>query len=115
MLLRSGFANATLERRLVTLNQTLITLTESITFFASEIDKQFTFNKDLKNEPQRKAKRIELQQKNTDYYQASRQLKEAQAQRNLLQVELNQCRNEFSVTKLMYRRQTLELEIQVAA
>jgi hypothetical protein len=107
-------AIAKLQRELLELDQQIIGLTESVTIFLAEIDKQIAFDQTLKNDAQRKVKRIEMQQADPDYYTASRQLKETQEKRALLDIDLQRLRNEFSVLKLERREAIASMELHAS-
>lgn len=83
--------------------------TELLGFMDGEIELTIASNEGLKNEQQRKAKRLELQQQ-PDYLQVLLSLKEAKKDRERLQIKLNFLRNEFSVTKLEERKAIASLE-----
>lgn len=83
--------------------------TELLGFMNREIELLIASDEGLKNEQQRKAKRLELQQQ-PDYLQFLASLKEAKEDRERLQIKLNLLRNEFSVTKLEARLQAAQLE-----
>lgn len=101
---------ANLQRQILNLDQKLISLVESVRIFEAEIDKAIAFDSSLKNEIQRKTKRIELQQSDSDYYQASRILKQSKEKRELLAIELELARNVFGLLKLEKREAIAHLE-----
>lgn len=108
-------AIARIQRQILDLDQHLIGLTESVKIFEAEIDKAIAFDVTLKNEAQRKARRIELQQTDGDYYTASRLLKETKEKRELLHIELELLRNQFAILKLEKREAITRLEVEAAA
>lgn len=108
-------AIAHLQRQILDLDQHLIGLVESVKIFEAEIDKEIAFDATLKNEAQRKARRIELQQTDGDYYAASRLLKETKEKREMLAIELELLRNQFSILKLEKREAIARLEAEAAA
>ena len=108
-------AIAKLQRQILELDQEIITLSESVSLFASLIDKAIAFDTSLKNEAQRKATKLERQQDDPDYYEASTALKEAKRKRDQLGIELDLLRSQFSVAKLEARSAIVHLEAQVAA
>ncbi len=67
------------------------------------------FNKELKNEQQRKTKRLELKQE-PDYLQVKAALIEATEKRDKTVIQLNLLRNQFSVAKLEARQAIANLE-----
>lgn len=107
-------AIARIQRQVLDLDQHLIGLTESVKIFEAEIDKEIAFDATLKNEAQRKARRIELQQTDGDYYAASRLLKETKEKREMLAIELELLRNQFAILKLEKREAIARLEIEIA-
>ena len=68
-------ATALLQRQILKLDQELISLNESVKIFEAEIDKAIAFDTTLKNDAQRKAKRIEMQQTDGDFYEAYQNLR----------------------------------------
>ncbi|UBF27462.1 hypothetical protein K9N68_05820 [Kovacikia minuta CCNUW1] len=68
-------AIAKLERQLLTLDQEIIGLQETVSIISVEIEKQVIADASLTNDTKRKAKRLELQQSDADYYKASVKLK----------------------------------------
>lgn len=108
-------AIARLQRQILDLDQHLIGLTESVKIFEAEIDKAIAFDATLKNEAQRKARRIELQQTDGNYYAASRLLKETKEKRETLAIELELLRNQFSILKLEKREAIARLEATAVA
>lgn len=107
-------AIARIQRQILDLDQHLIGLTESVKIFEAEIDKAIAFDVTLKNEAQRKARRIELQQTDGDYYAASRLLKETKEKRETLAIELELLRNQFAILKLEKHEVIARLEVEIA-
>jgi hypothetical protein len=105
---------ARLQYQILDLDQLIISLAESVKIFEAEIDKQIAFDSNLKNDAQRKARRIELQQTDGDYYTASRQLLETKSKRDLLQIQLELVKNQFSVLKLEKREAIARAEAMAA-
>lgn len=108
-------AIAHIQRQILDLDQNLIGLTESVKIFEAEIDKVIAFDTSLKNDTQRKAKRIELQQTDGDFYSASLLLKQTKKKRNSVEIDLELLRNQFSVLKLEKREAIARLENQTIA
>jgi hypothetical protein len=108
-------AIAQLQRQILDLDQNIIGLAESVKIFEAEIDKTIAFDSNLRNDAQRKARRIELQQTDGDYYQASRLLKETKEKRELLAIELELLRNSFAIAKLERREAIAQLELAASA
>ncbi len=88
---------------LLELNREIRRHTQSVNFFLASIDRQIAYDTTLKNEAQRKAKRFELMQKDSDYLAASQALDEATEKRDKLTVELDFLRNQFGILKLELR------------
>ncbi len=107
-------AIAKLQRQILDLDQNIISLAESVKIFEAEIDKAIAFDGSLKNDAQRKAKKIEMQQSDGDYYQSSRLLKETKEKRDSLAIDLELVRNRFTVAKLEKREAIAKLEIEAA-
>lgn len=113
----SGYpqAIAELQRQILDFDQSLIALSESVKIFEAEIDKVIAFDANLKNDAQRKARRIELQQTDGDFYQASTMLKQTKEKRDLLAIDLELLRNSFALAKLEKREAIAQLELQASA
>ena len=107
-------AIAKLQRSILEFDQNLIGLVESVKIFEAEIDKEIAFDPSLKNDSQRKARRIELQQTDGDFYQATLLLKQTKEKRDLLAIDLELLRNNFSVLKLDKREAIARMELQAA-
>lgn len=107
-------AIAKLQLQLLTLDQALIMLQESLSILSVEIEKQIVSDAALTNDTKRKAKRLALQQSDPDYARAARELKAAQMDRDRLDIDLLLLRNQFSVLKLEERRAIASLELQAS-
>lgn len=104
-------AIAKLQRQILSLDQSLIGLQESLSILGIEIEKQVLGDASLSNDAKRKARRLELQQSDLDYCKAANELKTAQAKRDSLDIDLLLLRNQFSVLKLEERRAIASLEL----
>ncbi len=102
-------AIASLEESLLQANLEVEIQSERLAFFDGEIEAVIASDSALKNEQQRKAKRLEKQQE-PDYLEAKAALKDALLRRERLSIQLNQMRNEFSVAKLEARMKVANLE-----
>ncbi len=102
-------AIASVEEKLLRLNQEIEIQNQLISFLDADIEKAIANDKDLKNEQQRKTKRLELQQQ-PDYLEVRRKLTEIKEERDFNLIKLNQLRSEFSVMKLELRMQIANLE-----
>ncbi|PPS41931.1 hypothetical protein [Chroococcidiopsis sp. TS-821] len=107
-------AIARIQRQILDTDQHLIGLTEGVKIFEAEIDKAIAFDTSLKNEAQRKARRIELQQTDGNSYAASRLLRETKEKREILAIELELLRNQFAILKLEKREAIARLEVELA-
>jgi multidrug resistance efflux pump len=104
-------AIAQVQRQILTLDQQLIGLQETVSFMAMEVEKRVIADGSLTNDTKRKARRLELQQVDPDFYRASMDLKKAQAKREALGIEFQLLLNQFSVLKLEERRAIALLEL----
>ncbi len=102
-------AIASVEEKLLKLNREIEIQNQLISFFDADIEKTISDDKTLKNDQQRKSKRLELQQQ-PDYLEIRRKLTELKEQRERNVIQLNQLRSEFSVMKLELRMQIANLE-----
>lgn len=78
----------------------------------AEIDTTIAFDTELRNDAQRKAKRLEMM-KAADYRKAATNLQMAQDQHAALEIDLNLLRNQFSVLKLELRESLAAREMQI--
>lgn len=104
---------AKIEKQLLKLNQEIEIQHQLIGFLDADIEKVIADDKALKNDQQRKSKRLELQQQ-PDYLEVKRKLTELKEKRDLTSIQLNQSRSEFSVMKLELRMQIANLEVAAA-
>lgn len=93
-------AIADLQRQLLKADRQVRQLSESVMILTAAIDRQIAFDTSLKNDAQRKAKRIELMGSDSDYITASIALRAAQDRRESVLIELQLLRNQFSILKL---------------
>lgn len=107
-------AIAQVQRQILTLDQRLIGLQETVSFMAMEVEKRVIADGSLTNDTKRKARRLELQQSDPDFYRASIDLKEAQAKREGLEIDLQLLLNQFSVLKLEERRAIAMMELHIS-
>ena len=104
-------AIAQVQRQILALDQELIGLQETVSFMTMEVEKRVIADASLTNDTKRKARRLELQQVDPDFYRASIDLKKAQAKREAVGIELQLLLNQFSVLKLEERRAIALLEL----
>ncbi len=103
-------AIASVEEKLLRLNQEIEIQNQLISFLDADIENAIaTMSEFLKNEQQRKTKRLELKQQ-PDYLEVRRKLTEIKEERDFNLIKLNQLRSEFSVMKLELRMQIANLE-----
>jgi hypothetical protein len=84
-------------------------LEDSLDLYKFEVEKAIASDDTLKNDNQRKAKRLELQNK-PDYSQMITSIVKAKDKINHLEIELNLSNNRFSVAKLRSRHEIANLE-----
>ncbi len=102
---------ARLQRQLLKTDQQIRQLTESVAILAAAIERQIAFDPTLKNDAQRKARRSELMESDGDYIATTNALKAAQDRREMLLIELQLLRNQFSVLKLNLREAIASKEL----
>jgi hypothetical protein len=100
------------QRQLLQAEQHVRRLQDILNRLTAEIDTTIAFDTDLRNDAQRKAKRMELM-KSGEYRKASTNLQIAQDQRVNLEIDLNLLRNQFSVLKLELRESLAAREMQI--
>ena len=83
-------------------------LEDSLDLYKFEVEKAIADDTTLKNDTQRKAKRLELQNK-PDYSQMITSIVKAKDKINHLEIELNLSNNRFSVAKLRSRHEIANL------
>jgi FMN phosphatase YigB (HAD superfamily) len=83
-------------------------LEDSLDLYKFEVEKAIASDDTLKNDNQRKAKRLELQNK-PDYSQMIANILKAKDKINHLEIELNLSNNRFSVAKLRSRHEIANL------
>jgi hypothetical protein len=106
-------AIADVQRDLLHSQQHITMLKETVMFCLNTIDRAIAFDTDLKNDAQRKAKRSELKETDSDYIEASLALKKAQDVYAELEIELQLLLNTFSVLKLERREAIASMELHV--
>lgn len=107
-------AIADLQQELLHIDQHLRQARESVAFCLNAIDRAIAFNQELKNDPQRKAKRTDLMERDGDMIQASTQVKRLEDLKAELEIDLSLLRNTFSLLKLERREAIARLESQAA-
>lgn len=100
------------QRQLLRSEQHIRRLQDILNRLTAEIDTAIAFDSDLKNDAQRKAKRLELM-RTSDYRRAIANLQIAQDEQAELEIDLNLLRNQFSVLKLQLRETIAARELQI--
>jgi len=78
----------------------------------AEVDTEIAFDTNLRNDAQRKAKRQQLLDEHSNYWEKQETLTQYRRKRELIFIELCQYQNEFSVLKLERREAIARLELQ---
>jgi hypothetical protein len=100
------------QRQLLQTEQHIRRLQDVLNRLMAEVDTSIAFDTELRNDAQRKAKRIELM-KAPEYRKAATNLQIAQDQRAEIEIDLNLLRNQFSVLKLELRESIATRELQM--
>ncbi len=100
------------QRELLRTEQHVRRLQDVLNRLTAEIDTTIAFDTELRNDAQRKAKRLEMM-KAADYRKAVVNLQIAQDQHAELEIDLNLLRNQFSVLKLELRESLASREMQI--
>jgi hypothetical protein len=100
------------QHQLLRAEQYVRRLKDVVDRLTAEIDTDIAFDTELRNDAQRKAKRIELM-KGAEYRKALANLQIAYDERAELEIDLNLLRNQFSVLKLEKRETIATRELQV--
>lgn len=100
------------QRQLLRIEQHIRRLQEIVNGLTAEIDTAIAFDSDLKNDAQRKAKRLELMSA-AEYRKAVANLLMAQDERAEIEIDTNLLRNQFSVLKLQLREAIAGRELQM--
>ena len=108
-----GFPNQIflLQKDLLQLEQAIATTQGSIKAYEAYVECAIACDETLKNDQQRKAKKMELDFGNEEVRDWRKELADLIQQRGQLQAELEYARNLFTVWKLAERRTIAELEI----
>lgn len=107
-------AIAEVQRQLLQVQQRLRTAKETVIFCLSTLDRAIAFSTELKNDAQRKAKRTELMESDSDYIEAQQALQRLEDLQAELEIELGLLRNQFSVLKLERREAIAQIEAQIS-
>lgn len=99
--------------QILKLDQQIRTLNQSAAVFLAVIERDVAFDINLRNDAQRRAKRMELMETRLDYVEASLALKYAQDKRTEKEIELLLLRNQLSLLKFDRREMIARLELEV--
>jgi hypothetical protein len=111
-LLEYPAAIAESQRQLLRADQRIRRMQDILNNMTAEIDTAIAFDPNLKNDAQRKAKRLELMQA-VEYRKAVANLQIAYDQRTEIEIDLGLLRNQFSALKLEMREAITARELQV--
>ncbi|MDX2239689.1 MAG: hypothetical protein NW224_03295 [Leptolyngbyaceae cyanobacterium bins.302] len=100
------------QRQLLQTEQHIRRLQDIVNRLVAEIDTAIAFDRDLKNDAQRKAKRLELMSA-PDYRRAATNLQITLDERAEIEIDMALLRNQFSVLKLQLREAIAARELQV--
>lgn len=100
------------QRQLLQTEQHIRRLQDIVNRLVAEIDTAIAFDRDLKNDAQRIAKRLELMSA-PDYRRAATNLQITLDERAEIEIDLALLRNQFSVLKLQLREAIAARELQV--
>lgn len=100
------------QRDLLQVEQRIRRLQDVLNRLMAEIDTAIAFDTELRNDAQRKAKRLDLMS-GAEYRKAVANLQMAQDERAEIEIDLNLLRNQFSVLKLEKREAIAIRELQL--
>lgn len=100
------------QRELLQVEQHIRRSQDILNRLTAEIDTNIAFDSELRNDAQRKAKRLELM-KSGEYRKAATQLQIVQDQHAEIEIDLTLLRNQFSVLKLELREAIASRELQM--
>lgn len=100
------------QRQFLQTEQRIRRLQDTLNRLTAEIDTEIAFDKELKNDAQRKAKRLELM-RSSEYRRAIANLQITQDERAEIEIDLDLLRNQFSVLRLQLREAIVSREAQI--
>lgn len=100
------------QRELLQAEQHIRRLQDILNRLTAEVDTTIAFDGELRNDAQRKAKRLELM-KSSDSRKAATNLQMAHDRRSEIEIDLGLLRNQFSVLKLEIRESIATRELQM--
>lgn len=107
-------AIADLQQEIAHLDQLIRDQKETVAFCLNAIDRRIAHDDTLKNDNQRKAKRSELMETDSDLIKESRELKRLEDLKTELDIDLQLLLNLFSLRKLEERRAIATMELQAS-
>lgn len=102
-----------LQMKIWRLDSKIVQAQRDLDIYTANIEQAIATDPELKNDQQRKAKRLELMQ-DSKYVVLSDALTDGTRRRSKLEIELQLKRNEFSVRKLEYRDHIATKEVAAA-
>lgn len=108
-------AIAGFERELLKLSRSLRRVQETINSLVNEAERAIAFDAELKNDAQRKAKRLELLGLDERYLSATAMAVQLSDRKAELEIDLAFYRAQFSVLKLEVRDRISQAEVRVAS
>jgi hypothetical protein len=106
---------AKIERQILSQTQAARRIQETINILHSKVEQAIAFDESLKNDSQRKSKKIELLNDIAEYQDCLNKLIEIQDKQKGLEIDLNYYRSQFTVKKLEYRDRITNAELQIHA
>ncbi|MCU0568694.1 MAG: hypothetical protein MUF49_19115 [Oculatellaceae cyanobacterium Prado106] len=100
------------QRELLQTEQQIRRLQDVVNHLTAGVDTAIAFDTELRNDAQRKARRLELMA-SPDYRRALNNLLMAQDRRTEIDIDLNLLRNQFSALKLEMRESITRREMQL--
>lgn len=103
------------EREVLRLSQQLRKVQETVNALVNEAERSIAFDADLKNEAQRKAKRLELLGLDERYLSATQMVVQLSDRKAEVEIDLAFYRARFSVLKLEVRDRIAQAELRSVA
>lgn len=91
------------EINLVDIDSEMSLAEDALSRYGAELDKEVAFDQTLKNEEQRRLRRQELRHGDANYLKIEEQLKLAQRNKKVAQINLTRLKNLFTVEKLRFQ------------
>jgi hypothetical protein len=106
---------AKLERQILSQTQAARRINETINVLHSKVERAIAFDESLKNDAQRKSRRLELLNDIAEYQDCLDKLMEIQDKQKELEIDLNYYRAQFTIKKLELRDRIAKAELQIQA